>query len=241
MNAFKKFIFLSLLSGLFSCGSMASYEQSPFGEQVRVYAGADVQQRTMKFEENFGGNLFENRFGQVNIYAGARLFDYFGFQVGFEKTGDKDRTNILNEGEFYLGTLILPGDGIETHVTQTQLQGYYADLVGFLPICPRYNVDLFLTLGLVRHKLQLTDILTEIDGFPVFGDTIRTYENKKTLARVTAGIQSQPFPYLGVRIVGGWENTSRFNHLKSIEAPNAATDVNVKDSYFIGLGLFLTT
>lgn len=231
----------TLLSFSASAVTQANEGLFGMGEDLNLFVGVDAQGRSMGFDDNFGDNLFAKNFGQYDVYGGLRLFRYFGLMLGYEKTSNKERSVVINEGERYLGVLIEPGDGIQSRRSHTEIKGTHFDLMGFYPICPRYDIDLFATVGLVRNKLKLDDLLYAVDGFTLPNPIFRHYDKKKTMARLSAGAQITFFEHIGIRAMVGWENTSKFKDLRPEEPTALQTFVKTKNSFIYGIGAFLTT
>lgn len=235
-------IIFSTLFSLFLT-NIASAEDGIFGmgDNLKLFAGVDAHMRNMKFEDQFGGQLFAERFGQYDIYGGIKLFQYFGLMIGHQRTREKQRDSIINEGEQYLGILLLPGDGVESHRSHAKLRGTHIDLMGFYPICPRYSVELFATAGLIRNHLQLEDHFYAQDGFLFDEPIVNHWDNKKTVTRLSAGVQATFFKHVGLRALIGWENTAKIKDLKPVEVPESRTLVNAKNSFIYGIGIFAIT
>ena len=207
---------------------------------AHAYFGIDLERRNLRFEDNFGDNLFKNELNQYNTWIALQVFRYFGIGVGYDNANRRNRTNILNEGESYLGIFLAPGDGIETHLTETKIKGTHVELLGFYPICPRFMIDVIGSLGVARNKLSLTDFFIAQDNILLSSPIVRTYDDKKSVARASLGLQMIIYKYFGARAQVIWENNSRFNGLKPIESPAALTNVNLRDSYIYSIGLFVT-
>jgi len=228
---------------LCSCSSVsyAGIESFDASEDLSVFLGIDVQGRNLDLEKDFGENLFAKRHGQYDLYAGFRIFDYFGLSIGHTSTKSKERNSVLNEGEKYLGVQIDAGDGIESHITSKKIKGTHVDLLGFYPVYNQCKIDIFGSIGLTRNKLTLKDDFVALDGLALAPTIVRNYDEKKTTFRLMLGIQAVVLNHLGVRASLGWENTSKFKDLKPLEVPNAATNVKLKDSFIYGIGVFVTT
>lgn len=205
---------------------------------LHPFVGIDAQGRHMGFQEAFGGNVFKENLPQYNVYVGARFLRYFGVAIGYEETKTKSRLADLLEGDTILGILIQPGDGTQVHYSETQVRGKYFDLLGFWPICPRYCVELFGSIGIVRNTLSLQDSLTVFNNVIEEDPLIRSFSAKKTNARASIGIQKLFCQHLGIRALVAWEDTSRFNNLSSLENPTGLSRVDARSSINYGLGIF---
>jgi hypothetical protein len=47
------------------------------------YIGADAQVRNMRFEPNYGGNIYKREYPQSNVYIGVKGNEYIGIEAGF--------------------------------------------------------------------------------------------------------------------------------------------------------------
>lgn len=229
---------LVMALALFSAQSFAHFYNADM--DPRGYLGVDFERRSLRFEENFGDNLFKNKLNQYNVWGALQIYRYFGIGIGFDHAKERDRNSILNEGDSYLGIFLAPGDGIETHYTETKIEGTHIELLGFYPICPRYSLDLIGSIGLARNKLTLLDIFTAQDNIALIEPVVRTYDDRKTVARASLGLQMIFYRYFGARAQVIWEDNSQFNSLKPNEVPNASTNVNLRDSFIYSIGLFVT-
>jgi hypothetical protein len=217
----------------------ANIDPQNFFNYVRPFIGADFGERNMGFEQPYGSNIFKKREPQYDIYGGVRLCRYVGVGVGYEKSGLKNRQSRLVDGDTFLGLVIGPGEGPESHDTEVQISGRHIDLMGFYPVIPSMNVELFGSIGLVKNHLKLQDIFVAIDDIPLEDPIYRNYDEKKTVSRVTIGLQTIFFKHVGIRGMLAWEETSRFENLKPIEVPDAVTIVNLKNSIIYNIGLFV--
>lgn len=227
------------LAIIFSTVASASFDPELSLNSVRPFAGVDFQGRHMDFDQNLGGNLFPHNYPQYDVYIGLRFLRYFGLSLGFEDSRTEDRTARFLEGDPFLGVVLPTGNGRETHYSEAKIKGRHLDLLGFYPICPNLDIDVFASIGLVRNTLTLTDILIAIDDILLDEPIVRTYDNRHTHARASLGIQKTFCDHVGIRGLVAWENTSRFEHLKPLENPAAITNVNVDNSFIYGVGVFV--
>jgi hypothetical protein len=231
---------VGLLAALLSTSSLANFEGMFDQYGFHPFIGIDGQYRHMNYDDNFGDNVFDDGLPQFDVYAGLRFCKYWGLSIGFENSRNEERTARLVEGDYYLGFFIPAGSGTETHLTHAKIKGTHVDLMGFYPICPRYNVDLLLTIGVVRNTLYLDDLLFAVDDIPVVAPAFRSYKVRDTHARASVGLQHLFHPNFGVRGLVAWENTSEFDNLKPQENPAAVTDVKLKNSFIYSIGVFAT-
>lgn len=229
---------LVLASAVVFCASVPSISQAfpdldygPF----HPILGADFQHRDMEFQDGFGDNLWKETYPQMNLYLGMRFGSYFGFVVGHENSKTRSQTVQLSPGETLLGIPL--GANFETHQTSGDIKGTYAQIMGYYPIPFFKSTEIFLGVGAIHNRLNLEDqLIAENNVFiPVIE---RTYHESDTHAKIELGVQKIICNHFGLRIVGGWENTSEFKNLKPIQVPTAATEVNLKDTWTVGAGFF---
>lgn len=201
------------------------------------FIGIDAQDRHMGFREDFGGNLFKKNLPQLDAYVGVRFLQYFGLQVGYQESKTKPRTANFGPGDIILGIPLLPGED-QIHYSETRIRGTHLDLLGFFPVCLDWNLELFGSVGITRNALALEDRITNFGGEVVENPLVRTYDVKKTGARASIGIQKIFCQHIGIRGLVVWENTSRFQNLRSLEVPDSVSIVNARRSLNYGLGIF---
>lgn len=224
---------LLLASAVAICAATPSLSQAladlDFGPFHPLF-GVDGQHRKMKFQEGFGDNLWKETYPQTNLYAGLRFGSYFGFVVGHENSKSRSQNVRLSPGEAFLGQ---PLAAFTNFRTSTEIKGTYAQVMGYLPISFIKSTELFLGIGAIHNKLNLE--FQVLDGL---GINDRNYQDTDTHAKVEFGIQKIICNHFGLRVVGGWENTSSFEKLKPVQAPAAVTEVNLNDTWTVGAGFF---
>src|SRR5262249_39345466 len=150
----------------------------------------------------------------------------------------RNRNITINDGDTFLGLVQLPGTGPFNQLTETKITGTHVELMAYAPVCPRYDIDLFASGGIVRNKLSLRDTFISVDNVPFEPPLVRTYDVKHTHARFSFGAQKTFCNHFGIRALIGWENTSRFKNLKPLEVPDSDTNVKAKNSIIYSIGVF---
>lgn len=217
-----------------STAVMADYDW----DCVTPYVGADIQWRHMEFKKNFGNKETARNYPQGNIYLGTRINDCFGVELGYESTTEKKRTVSQQFGDNDFGAAVLRGDSYTTQ-TKTSLRGFHLDLVGFLPICEEYCLELFGAVGIAPLQLKVVEDVPTVLALPnpFLAQDRRTFKKTKWVPRVNIGIQHM-FCFceqLGARATAGWEGTSAF---KITSRESGLQKARVKDSWILGIGLF---
>lgn len=212
------------------------------------YVGADAQWRHMGFKKGYGDNITKKNYPQGNVYIGVKLNQYVGLEAGYERTTTvKKNTNVLGD-EITLGTTLNPID--PTVVTQlnskTKISAFYANVVGFLPICEEYRLQLIGSLGIARTRLHMTVDIPVLNNQTLSSadaaDLHRVYLKKKWVPKIGVGLQHMFTCQLGVRAMLGWEGTARgsspVRDIRPLNRPTSEFTARIKNSLNVGLGLF---
>ncbi len=222
---------LVLASAVAVCAATPSLSQAfpdlDFGP-FHPLLGVDGQYRNMEFQEGFGDNLWKETYPQANIYGGLRFGSYFGLVVGHENSKTRDQTVNLAAGENFLGVPLAATGALRG---SSNIKGTYVQVMGYYPLSFMKSTEIFLGIGAIHNKLDL-----EIQ--PLNGDPIQNYHETDTHAKVEFGVQKIICNHFGLRVVGGWENTSAFENLKPVQTPNTARNVNLNDTWTVGAGFF---
>jgi hypothetical protein len=248
MRGKMKNVSTTLVSSALICFSAVVSAAMP---EIHPYAGLDAQWRRMAFKTGFGDGLFRKNVPQGNAYVGVQLNEYLGLEAGYERTFAKANTVVIGPGGQEVGFLlpvIDPDTGLlsqtEGHVNEEKLRGWHIDLIGFTP-CLQFDpsVRFFGGIGIAQKKVRLVDTLYTIDGGLLPEDEIianrRTFKSRKTMLRLSAGVQKMLTKCVGIRAIMNWENTGRFGYLRSIERPNGITIANLRNTVSVGLGAFV--
>lgn len=207
--------------------------------EIRQQIGIEGQHRNTEFAQPFGEELFKDNYAQYNLYVAVRWSEHFGIAIGHENSNTRKRTKSFAAGSALLGTILADQ---EIHEGSSEIKGNYVELLGFIPLdsLNMRKTELYAGVGIIRNKLTLEDIVTQINGVPVAGaDFQNFYHNKKNNPRVELGLQKTFYNHFGLRASLSWEKTSRFRNLKPNELPNAETIVNLKNTWSTGAGFFL--
>lgn len=228
---------LVLASAVAVCAATPSLSQAlpdlDFGP-FHPLLGFDAQQRHMKFQDGFGDNLWKETYPQGNIYGGLRFGSYFGIVVGHENSKTRDQTVNLAVGERFLGAQLVANTAIRG---SSDIKGTYAQLMGYYPLGFMDSTEVFLGIGAIHNKLRLEYQFLDGAVLPD-GTNSRSYSETDTHAKVEFGVQKIICNHFGLRVVGGWENTSAFDNLKPVESPPSTSNVNLKDTWTVGAGFF---
>lgn len=203
------------------------------------YIGVDAQIRHMDYNKRYGRNIFQDDLPQGNIYVGLKLNNYMALEGGFETTLGKSRTTSLTSGTNYLGTFL--DDPPQIIVSRVRIKGPHFDLVGIYDICGEYRLQLIGAVGIAYLKtIQESWIVADSLG-PIDSETgRRTFRKRKSVLRLTTGLQHMINNCTGVRAIIGWENTRKLGDLGApIENSISILRVQLKDSINYGAGVFV--
>jgi len=233
-----------LIAPLITLASFTAYGSGPafFGHSLLPYAGIDMQYRYMSYDKKQGDNVFKKTFPQANIYAGFRVNDYVGVELGYEITATRTRQVLLSPGQYEVG-----GDPIErgaflSIIGVSRLHGLHTNLVGFYPIldyCP--NLKLIGSIGVsnLRIILESIPVADEAGPIPPGDPYTRTYVARRNVLRLGGGFQHMVTPCVGLRGMINWEETSRFRHILPKQPATPDIYAVVKNSYSVSFGIFV--
>ena len=240
MRFITTFIFRIVLILLFPLSAQAAYF---FGYPIYPYIGADYQLRETPFRERHGGGVFESQFQQGQIFLGVRFWEYLGIELTYSKTNIKNRFSQIGENGHALGVFVPPAGPTETHLSQAEYRVYSANLMGFylIPFDPLCRTELIGSFGIAQVKPKLKDELTHLDNVALTTPLVYTFNKRRSVLRLMAGIQYKLTPNIGVRGTFTFEDTSQFEHLKANEFYDSHRVVSLKNSLIYGLGFFFNT
>lgn len=258
---------LSLLAApaVMLAASSSAFAMSSFTDWcLTPYAGVDAQIRHMALKDNFGGKQTVKNYPQGNFFAGLKVNDYLGIEVGYETTQRKSRNttngdlvsvfNVPNQSHIVFAPLLI--DGVfpvtTTDSVSSRIQGFNASLMGYFPICDEYCLQLIGGVGVARLRANIKHTVktsTAVIVSPLLPDpitetteqnSVTTFKKTKTVVRVMGGLQHMISDCAGVRGTVTWENTSRLS-INGVETPPSATTpmAKLKDSVIYGVGVFM--
>lgn len=206
------------------------------------YVGADAQWRHMEFKKGAGKDQTKSNYPQGNIYLGLKLNQYLGLEAGYEraKTLKKD-ARVLGSDTIF-GAVLQPSapNAVNEFNTKTKLRAFHANVVGFLPICEEYRLQLIGSLGVARVNINTVSIWNVINSTPTTPDfrdaTQQVFSKKKWVPKIGVGLQHMLTCQLGVRAMANWEGTKM--SLKPLNTASEFTTARTKNSFILGLGLF---
>ena len=97
------------------------------------YLEADAGYRSFKFDDGYGGEVFNSSLPQAGFIVGMRFWDYLGVELGYERTRREGNTALIGANQKVLGRLI-PPDGSENHVSEAGIKGQFLNFLVFLKV-----------------------------------------------------------------------------------------------------------
>ncbi|MCS5707823.1 hypothetical protein CC99x_002780 [Candidatus Berkiella cookevillensis] len=243
MHALKKcllkFLPTALLILLLPSVTHAAYF---FGYPIYPYLGLDLQYRETPLHKGQGDNIFASQFHQGQLYTGVRFLEYFGLELTLSKSNIKNEARVFGGNNVVLGVFIPPAGPTEAHQSHAEFKSFSANVIGFYPIPfdKRCRTELIASMGVARSHPKFIDDLTSLNGVPLAVPQSFTFDKRKTILRLMAGLQYKLTHNIGLRGSISFEDTSRFNTFKSNQPGNIRI-ISLKDSFIFGLGIYTNT
>jgi hypothetical protein len=197
----------------------------------QLYVGADAEVRKMKFDNNYGGNIYKDEYPQGNVYLGIKGNEYIGIEAGWEASRTRRRQVFLPAGSILFG---LPQKFEARYNVIVRLRGLHTSLIGFFPVWQNPDFKLIMAIGVTNLKIKLENTITEIANTPFAADI--KFGSSKNVLRLMTGVQYMFNNCFGIRANVRWENTSKFKNIEPIRFLSNET-VRTKDSIIYGLGV----
>ncbi len=223
------FAFVAILSA-------ASYSSAQASGSSSNYVGVDGVYSSMKFREYYGDNIFNKKgIPGVNLFAGHMFNENWGFEAGYEVDKKMKRTETVTEGStvagVFLDPLLIDWASYNTFVKQHHSYLGAIAKTNFLGD----NNFVSLMLGLSLSHVQIKQHLFQSEAGSE--NVTRTFSKTKLIPVIRASIEHKFNEQFGLRALTGWKKTSKFN-IKSEEAPSKSSEVKLKNTINIGLGVF---
>ena len=194
--------------------------------QLNPYIGIGSGKQYLKFNNGYGDNLFQNELSTATVFVGIKFNDYFGIEAGYKTTNEGTKTVTIYQGEKYLGVhdFGLNFGENSKYFTESKLRGWNLGLIGEYPFNFGAARNYFSILGYVG--IQNTNI-TLVSRMLTFGSLLTNNvdalnnDNKKTLLKLSSGLQYFTFDNVSFRAMGSFENTCRLraqNHRHTFKA-----------------------
>jgi hypothetical protein len=209
-----------------------------------MYAGIDIMKLTATTKDKYGSNAYYKSPLAYGVSAGYKFDDNLFAEVGYEFTGNKERTNRIGAGDFLPGAILQGAGTFDVLKTKLKLQhlnayfGYNFNMDDYLA-----DVDLTLAAGLSLTKLKAQQEVLENEVGALNQAAIdasrRSFSKTKVVPTIKATAGYKLNENVSVRCSASWKQLSGFKP-KSEENPAAATQIKLKNSMSFGLGLTYT-
>lgn len=223
------------------------------------YGGVDFGIQKFKFEPGYGDNLFPKNLPKVNFFAGLKLNEYLGAELGYDTTIYKKKDAVLYAGDQYLGVPVTAGllgpivrlDYISTIKNSVKSSGVTFKITGNYPL--NFNflknpINLIMQIGMKNNRMKISSNLSNMKIFvgPNVAPLNETTTLKKTknILILSVGLQYLLNENVGIRILGNWEQLSKFKmteySLQGSTAINHLLQAKLKNSIGYSLGIIFT-
>lgn len=198
---------MKLLKGLFVCICFCM-ANGGFTQEVTPFVGADFEYSIIKANNDWR-QIISRTYPGGNGFVGVRFSDYIGFELGYEWTGNKEKSHVYVPGEifFALPSSVLVGTTIHTKM---HVNGWHVDLLGYIPL--DHCIDLFLTAGVGTAKARISADATFSGVLSPLNFAFASLDSRgRTFLRLGGGIQWMVTDMTGVRFLIRWRNTNRLS------------------------------
>jgi len=234
-RSFLKFLQItSLVSFNFLLGTSQALDFSA----LKPYGGLEYVQRSLAFKEGYGKGDFNKRLPQANVFLGIQVNDYLGVEAGYLFSQAVTRTSFVAGPNQSLGEMLSLGQyGIFEN--KINLTGPQMSFVGRLP----FGISGFFALGSVGISwlsLKATRKTLGHDALPIFNqeevmESKCNFSSKKVIPKAAFGLGYQFTDCIGVRILMGYEKTSRFKNI--VPKEKDTLKMTLKDNILCSIGL----
>jgi opacity protein-like surface antigen len=225
-----------IMASLFAVTSSAFALNFMDTTDMRPYVGLDAEVRRMDFKGGYGDNLLQHHSPQGNIYAGLKLNDVVGIELGFEATTTRTRTMALTTGDLANGAPISATMSPAVFKSKAKIKGGHTDLVGYYSFYETSPVHLIGSIG--AAVLKGTVERRTLSAAGVAMNTTRKLVQHKTVLRLGGGLQYALNENWFARLSIGWVNTSKMVIYADDGITSKITpEVKPKNSTVYGLGM----
>lgn len=230
------FLFLMSTAAIASSDSLPSFVP---------YVGLDAQYRYMSFDKDMGAKLISNKYPQGGIFVGARLYEYFGFELGYRKSATKSSWFPLLENGANLLTILLDPLDLISVKFEGSVREFYWDMAGYFPISEYYRLSLMAVVGMNRlqYKMKMRVLQHDLANPAIIDhDQVMLFEEKRWVPKLALGLQHMVTLDFGIRTMLSWEQTAKF---KNMSPTNLHTGLvrpqyrsSIKNSIIPSIGIF---
>lgn len=199
-----------------------------------TYLGVDAVASKLKFEKDYGENIFSKKLAPgLNFFVGHMFHENFGAEVGFEIEKKMKRTTNVNSGTMVANRVVPNTSGFESY--KTDFKQYHT----YLGVAAKANLvaNIFASLmvgGVFSHVSAKFSIFD--NGLHNVSPSVDRSFSKTKLTFLVRGLVEQKFhDQFSVRALVSWKNTSTIN----MDAKEGSYPFKVKtrNSFSPGLGI----
>jgi opacity protein-like surface antigen len=208
----------------------------PWGLKLEPYLGLAHTTRHMKFEPGFGDNVFATTLHAPEVYAGIKLWDYLGLEVGYSKGQNRHKSVALSEG--FMGNAFDPDESNKMDST-AKVQTLRGNVLGYIPLDKKKRANILLGVGVTHIKTSNVYQETESFDFPIQNIDLnnRSFKGKANALNFMAGFEYKILPHLGLRGGVTFERSSQIGSLKPIEDLTLVPTLKHKNSKIYSLSI----
>lgn len=186
------------------------------------------------FQNNYGENIFSTKPALgLNPFVRQMFNDYYGIEAGFEVYKNIKRTAAVYANDIAAGVFVDPMFNFKSYRTNIKHNHAYLGGVAKMKFMGGNN-SLNLMLGLSLSKLNAKYNKFQ-DGLGLI-DLIRTFKQSKLIPIIKVTFNHKLNSNFSVQALTIWKGMSAFK-VKSKENPNAPTEIRLKNSLGLGLGI----
>lgn len=163
------------------------------------------------------------------------LTECLGLELGYEITTRKTRNTSLGQGDVNLGIPTPPGIFTASFSSWGKFKGPYFNILGIVCLSPEYPLELFGSLGATFLTVKFDRLAQSANEIPI--NIERTFEDKKTVLKIAAGLQYEILDCLMIRGSLGLETTSQFTLYSQQTSAFPPPTIKLKNTFLYGLGL----
>lgn len=170
----------------------------------RPFYGADYYRVWMKGRNHYSG-LFPHAYIGATLYAGTKLCDNLGLELGYDWSSRRSRRWRLTRGQPFFNTIVPRTFGGETRISR---HGPHLDVVGFIPLPECFEFFASLGYGWVKPKIVFAAISISEPATPQSSAIVSLKGKAHGVLRLGTGISLIFADMVGIRFKLGWETTS---------------------------------
>lgn len=171
-----------------------------------------------------------------NAFTGLAIGEYLSFEGGYELTPVKIHQNNISDIHKLFGTTL--ANAPITNYTKFKDKDWHIDALGYLPINNKYQTQLIGGIGAARTTISsATNQMSALKGTSSSNTAATAPGSKKTVLRLSAGVQQMVTDSSGLRLMMGWMNTGNLGIRSDKE--NLVSKDMLKESCNYGLGFFI--